>query len=555
MTLQGTNAGQQQQVATAVVSSSQNCTTSDQDNPHKEMLAQAIETSQAQAIGASDRKRNRRESSDELEQTTEHKKPKNQATTPHKHCGNCGRMGHKAAVCVKTGPSGWMEACPKCNTKNHIYNHCPQRKAAEDFTYLIFNRQRKPPVKCEFRLDRVIRKEIKSPGSPWTLDSVIQLPYTARFARRAARENPPRRWNYPYPEDPIKEAGLREAPLGMDNITLHTAVNFIFNNFLWSPEAEKFDLMTDEEMSQPSSAPSNRPSGVIIRRDKDFTISKEEIFRLTDLAPCALCGELSHTGTNCNNGPRVCVCSRFPGHKAERCTAWCLYCPYVSKKNVPHRMVECPRLCHLCLESGHLTRACRKTDRSDTEKRHCVTCTGGKVFHFPTQCIQNICPIRNCEDPARCTLHCSDCGWDLLEDEIIFTASKQHHTCLFTKAWSTDSDEEGNHFPVLICKKNSNHRVPGNEELQSRRCQNRVQLNIAIKNREEAILWSKECPECLADDLFSKEASLESDLMARPELLPFETSDLTPSVSQVHDTATGPYGQEVSRKGSQEEED
>ncbi|KAF2969070.1 hypothetical protein GQX73_g4525 [Xylaria multiplex] len=114
-----------------------------------------------------------------------------------KVCGNCGGLNHKAAFCVKTGRSGWMEACPKCDSTKHMYELCPQRnKGSEDFTYLIVNRERKPPVKSTMVLGNVIKAELERVGSLWHPWSTLDLPYSSKFAREESRRNPPKSYAY-----------------------------------------------------------------------------------------------------------------------------------------------------------------------------------------------------------------------------------------------------------------------------------------------------------------------------------------------------------------------
>ncbi|KAI0452804.1 hypothetical protein F5B21DRAFT_505884 [Xylaria acuta] len=127
-----------------------------------------------------------------------------------KVCGNCGAGNHKAAFCVKTGRSGWMEACPKCDSPKHVYEVCPQRrKGEEDFIYLVFNRQRKPPVKSTMKLGKVIKNELARAGTKWHQSQVIELPYSSRFARQVAQRHPPELWGYLRVGNPTEEAKRR----------------------------------------------------------------------------------------------------------------------------------------------------------------------------------------------------------------------------------------------------------------------------------------------------------------------------------------------------------
>ncbi|KAI0151634.1 hypothetical protein GGR57DRAFT_513948 [Xylariaceae sp. FL1272] len=110
-------------------------------------------------------------------------------------CGNCGQTNHRAAVCVDPSRSGWMEACPKCDSKDHMYDGCPSRDPRQDFDYLIFNRQRKPPVKTRMSLSKVIRRELSA--------------YSPFYARVEFNESPSK-WQYPAPTNPTKEAAGRK---------------------------------------------------------------------------------------------------------------------------------------------------------------------------------------------------------------------------------------------------------------------------------------------------------------------------------------------------------
>jgi len=75
-----------------------------------------------------------------------------------------------------------MEACPKCNRKDHIYNNCPSQNKSEDYKYLIFNRQRKTPVKSQIVLGKVIARELHRQGTDLRETTKMDVPYSPFFA-------------------------------------------------------------------------------------------------------------------------------------------------------------------------------------------------------------------------------------------------------------------------------------------------------------------------------------------------------------------------------------
>ncbi|KAI1307512.1 hypothetical protein F5Y03DRAFT_122200 [Xylaria venustula] len=163
-------------------------------------------------------------------------------------CGNCGAENHRAAFCVKTGRSGWMEACPKCDSAGHMYEQCPQRnKGQEDFTYLIFNRQRKPPVKSKMALGMVIKKELARPCTTFQGNQFIELPYSSHFARQEARQSSPGEYSYAHVGDPTREARDRVAQPSRTGISLSQALLDIgIARQAWSREEEAFQSESEQ---------------------------------------------------------------------------------------------------------------------------------------------------------------------------------------------------------------------------------------------------------------------------------------------------------------------
>ncbi|KAI0509205.1 hypothetical protein F5B22DRAFT_649254 [Xylaria bambusicola] len=179
---------------------------------------------------------------------SEHKRQKREPIDPDA-CGNCGETNHKAAFCITTGRSGWVECCPKCDSTLHLYEHCVQRRKKEDFIFLVYNRQNKPPIKSSLKLGNVIKKELVRPHTTFRESDRIALPYSSRFARQEARQNPPATYTYAYAGNPVREAALRTSQPTRDGITLANAVNdSSFALQAWSRAEETFDPRRDAPM-------------------------------------------------------------------------------------------------------------------------------------------------------------------------------------------------------------------------------------------------------------------------------------------------------------------
>ncbi|KAI1275395.1 hypothetical protein F5Y07DRAFT_409259 [Xylaria sp. FL0933] len=298
----------------------------------------------------STKKRGRGDNADDGN-TTKSKKTKKGPAEPEEleeidpmTCGNCGAQNHKAAFCVKTGNSGWMETCPKCDSARHLYDKCPQRKKGEeDFIYLIFNRQRKPPVKTTMKLGKVITAEFARPQRKFIKSDVLELPYSSKFARQEAKQNPPEAYNYAYVGDPTREAQNRIPEPTRAGITLgNAAYNSSLAGQLWSPEEEKCDPRNDGPM--PTIQPKREESvsaGPSLQNIKNYTppsrreraprgdpksVRARSMLRLQNAFPepdvCGNCGGMDHQDNDCKEPCSTCG-SEFHaaylcGIKAER---------------------------------------------------------------------------------------------------------------------------------------------------------------------------------------------------------------------------------------------
>ncbi|KAI1366684.1 hypothetical protein F5Y08DRAFT_337469 [Xylaria arbuscula] len=171
-------------------------------------------------------------------------------------CGNCGGKNHKAAFCIKIGKSGWVECCPKCDGTEHMYEVCPQRlnlpkdqRPEEDFKYLVFNRQNKPPIKSTLKLGNLILNERVRLSLSRIRDYPISLPYSSRFARQEARQNDSSAYTYAYVGNPSLEAKHRIAQRTRASITLEDALkDTAVVQQVWSTAEETFDPKLDAPM-------------------------------------------------------------------------------------------------------------------------------------------------------------------------------------------------------------------------------------------------------------------------------------------------------------------
>ncbi|RWA03372.1 hypothetical protein EKO27_g11733 [Xylaria grammica] len=152
---------------------------------------------------------------------TEHEVPPPPARTA---CGNCEDKGHRAAFC--------------CDGTDHLYEACPYRvKGAEDYWYPVFNRQRKPPVKSQMVLGKVIRAELQRQGSSICATDKIELPYSPKYA-------------YQQVGNPGKETPSRIPEPGRFSILVANAISgHAVARQAWSPQEDEANLDADGDVS------------------------------------------------------------------------------------------------------------------------------------------------------------------------------------------------------------------------------------------------------------------------------------------------------------------
>ncbi|KAF7901707.1 uncharacterized protein EAF01_007006 [Botrytis porri] len=88
-------------------------------------------------------------------------------------CANCNMRGHVLSYCVApVDEFGFISGCPRCNTKEHLYDECPRPtniRGRGDWVYLILNRMNCPPIRCSKDI-RNISKLRSRRQPPWTYD-------------------------------------------------------------------------------------------------------------------------------------------------------------------------------------------------------------------------------------------------------------------------------------------------------------------------------------------------------------------------------------------------
>ncbi|GAP85238.1 hypothetical protein SAMD00023353_1002940 [Rosellinia necatrix] len=444
-------------------------------------------------------------------------------------CGNCGMANHKAAFCVKIGKSGWMQACPKCDSSRHLYETCPNRKREEDFKYLIFNRQRKPPVKSRMALGKVVKTELARAGSTYRQSQVMQLPYSSLFSRQEAREHPHEAYTYAHVGDPTTEAEGRTPEPDRLEVTLREAVRHEgLARQLWSPEEEGFDPETDGPMptvrpveedmeevmtrlEQMAAAEARQRNYLVRSRSVAASIMAERVrMQRTDCMNCGLeghdvgdcpsscgsCGRDGHVFRRCKELDSACICSEFPGHKYRDCPKVCEYCPAYKGDMSPHTVSRCPAFCYYCLSTGHSMEACGLKNR---RARWCLGCSmrrkrGTETYHLPTECLEKWCPVKDCTRPFACTDHCKGCGWrrDLLA--VLEVNEEYLHLCRFAKFW-VDGDDQKLTTIKLRCRSNASHTF-SEDELAGLRGTIVEETELAFKENDDLPDRPLECPTC-----------------------------------------------------------
>ena len=98
----------------------------------------------------------------------QHEKPSSQLTATgvpqipraHLRCANCGELGHPLGECTRhVDPDGFVNGCPPCNIREHLYDACTLKKARDEYHFLVTKRHNKPPIrtKLDFRLVNATR--------------------------------------------------------------------------------------------------------------------------------------------------------------------------------------------------------------------------------------------------------------------------------------------------------------------------------------------------------------------------------------------------------------
>ena len=291
-------------------------------------------------------------------------------------CGNCGSDKHRAAVCAKVGKSGWMETCPKCDSRQHTYEHCPHRRQYEDFQYLIVNRKHKGPVKCSLHLGRVVLLELRRHCSSYRDTSIVGLPHSSKFSRQIAT-----------------------IPKLSQNCMVWTPGEVLEPSRQWQTLGCAVSLLGDQHWTIDEETP--------VDHDDECEVCSGKHSKYECLCLCGFCGDWNHRTVFCQNEHKACVCTRYPGHNSDKCKQPCWYCAKILRLDETyHYARDCPIICCMCFESDHTTGCCHMGPM----ERKCSLCPN-EEYHYPLAHI--VCPGDGCEmlvDRMDCQKHCRNCG-------------------------------------------------------------------------------------------------------------------------------------------------
>ncbi|KAF5873490.1 uncharacterized protein Bfra_004951 [Botrytis fragariae] len=88
-------------------------------------------------------------------------------------CANCNMRGHNLSYCVApVDEFGFISGCPRCNTKEHLFDDCPSpitSKGKRDWVYLVRRRTNCPPIRCSKDIRHLQGFENRT-EHPWTYD-------------------------------------------------------------------------------------------------------------------------------------------------------------------------------------------------------------------------------------------------------------------------------------------------------------------------------------------------------------------------------------------------
>ncbi|KAI0432354.1 hypothetical protein F5Y09DRAFT_301928, partial [Xylaria sp. FL1042] len=270
-----------------------------------------------------------------------------------------------------------MEACCKCDSLQHTYEHCPRRRSEEDFEYLILNRGNKAPVKCSLHLGRVVLLELGRATSPFNDYDVVDLPYSSTFSRQLARGD--------YVLDVPRDNTNNAIELVRYNQPLGRAVS-ILRDQRWTVEDHEIDRAE--------------------RSCENCWSPDHSVYQCA--SDCGFCGSLKHQTWSCESKDKACFCSKYPNHGRWECSMHCWYCNDVHGKDEDHSIDSCPQICHFCLGPGHTTEMCEIAMR--VTNRACSSCPE-ETYHYPL--VHMICPGARCKkliETSPCEEHCRNCG-------------------------------------------------------------------------------------------------------------------------------------------------
>ncbi|KAH9223865.1 hypothetical protein DL95DRAFT_452848 [Leptodontidium sp. 2 PMI_412] len=94
-------------------------------------------------------------------------------------CDNCGEKGHGIRICTRNiDQYGFLNGCPRCNSRKHNYADCPVDNKKEEYRYMVRLRMGRPPLRWNKDYREIDLKK-------WNAETI--RPQTAHFA--AARKS------------------------------------------------------------------------------------------------------------------------------------------------------------------------------------------------------------------------------------------------------------------------------------------------------------------------------------------------------------------------------
>lgn len=325
-------------------------------------------------------------------------------------CANRDQSGHTVKDCVKTGPSGFVSGCPKCNA-SHMWEDCLSRRSYgsrdEDYGLLVVDRIHRPPLMAS-RIDWfgiwVERGRPRMFGLPWSVE------FSKRVACGEIRFDVSRDYKSQHlsthERAKLLPADLCSATELQKDLVLPTQV--------YRRESRDTSQERRRSASPRCTTPTVRQTSVnfrMVEHPAPTNPQHEVKVEMSDTrvrpqhvqahANTCWCGEPGHTETNCNVLCRECVGDTrklFLGNALDTCPL----------------ALQCSEHCSPCGRPRHAP------GFHDCGRQHCPYCfgEGENGRHLIQNCTNVSCPVWGCRmafihESHKCRLHCQGCGYPL----------------------------------------------------------------------------------------------------------------------------------------------